>query len=80
MRCTDCMENQAAGEKITVNPQKVKVLSSQKSRKAVLLKNSLPAFLLDVYAPEIISQTGTGGTRSPRHPFFHRGQSAGPHC
>ena len=28
MRCTDRMENQAAGEKITVNPQKVKGLSS----------------------------------------------------
>ena len=54
-------------------------LSSQK-KKAVLLKNSLPAFPLDVYAPEIISQTDTGGIRSPRPPFFHRGQSAGPRC
>lgn len=32
------------------------------------------------YAPEIIFQTDAADIRSPRPPFFHRGQSAGPHC
>ena len=39
-----------------------------------------PAFSLDVYAPEIISQTDTGGIRSPRPPFFHRGRNAELRC
>ena len=43
-------------------------LSSLK-KTAILLKNSRPAFSLDVYAPEIISQTGTGGARTPQSPF-----------
>ena len=39
-----------------------------------------PVFPLDVYAPEIISQTDTGGIRSPRPPFFRMGRSAELRC
>lgn len=35
MRCTDRMENQAAGEKNAVNPQKVKVRPDRALCKAV---------------------------------------------
>ena len=49
-------------------------------KKAVLLKNSRPAFSLDVYAPEIISQTGTGGIRTPRSPSSHRARSGERRC
>ena len=48
-----------------------------KEKTAVLLMNSRPAFSVDVYAPEIISQTGAGDTHTPLPPASHKAQSGG---
>ena len=48
-----------------------------KEKTAVLLMNSRPAFSVDVYAPEIISQTGAGDTHTPLPPASYKARSGG---